>query len=77
MAIEKQNQASVLKVKVGTGTSAMGATTYTVRTVADINPALTDADLFAIGKAFGDLQIYPVGSINRVDSAALLETAGA
>ena len=48
MAIEKQNQASVLKVKVGTGTSAMGATTYTVRTVADINPALTDADLFAI-----------------------------
>ena len=73
MAATKSEATARLILKVETGQTAAGAPVYSQRSFAHINPALTDDDVLAIGNALAGLQIRPLGSVHRQDTAKLTE----
>ncbi|SHK49235.1 Protein of unknown function [Selenomonas ruminantium] len=68
----RMNPATKLQIKVITATDNSGKEQIAVRSF-NVNPALTDADLLAIGTKLGSLQSFPVSDICRQDNAALAE----
>ena len=73
MAATKNDAASKLILKVEIGKTAAGQPSYSQRTFANLNPALSDEDVLAIGSALAGLQSYPLGSVNRQDTAKIVE----
>lgn len=67
----KANETTKLVLKVETGVNAKGAAVYSQRTIGNINPALSDADMLDIGNAIAGLQSCPLGGVVRQDSANL------
>ena len=56
MAVKRMEAGTKLILQVETGVNAKGAATYSLRTFANINPELADADALQIGTALGALQ---------------------
>ena len=75
MAVKKDKPSTKLVLKVVTGTDAKGKALTAQRTLASVNPAISDDDLLAIGSKLGALQAHDVASVSRVDSASLVEEA--
>ena len=71
MAIERNEAASKIILKVAVGTGANGAVSYGQRTFTRVNPELSDEDVLALGQALGKLQMYAVSNVSRQDAAAL------
>ncbi|WP_019551978.1 DUF1659 domain-containing protein [Propionispira raffinosivorans] len=71
MAAAKKGQTSKLILKVQTGLNKAGEVTLSQRTFNNVNPALADVDLLAIGTALGALQSHTVDSVNRQDEAQI------
>ena len=71
----KNNAASRMTIKVVIGLTAQGTSKTASRTIAGINPALSDDDFYAIASALGALQSDTVDSIVRTDSADLAANA--
>ena len=69
----KNNETSKLVLKVETGVAANGSAVYSQRSFSNINPALADDDMFAIGKGLADLQESPLGEIVRQNTAVISE----
>lgn len=72
MAVVKSGESAKLIIKVQTGTNTNGDPTYAQRSISNLNPAATDADVYAVGAAIGKLQEFPVDSVNRQDTAELI-----
>ena len=72
MAVTKSEQSAKLVLAVEVGTTASGAAKYAQRSISKMNPAISDGDMFDIGEGIGTLQVYPVGSIIRQDTAVLV-----
>ncbi|GEM_PF-205553 len=75
MAVKRMEAGTKLILQVETGVNAKGAATYSLRTFANINPELADADALQIGTALGALQKHAVNSIHRQDAGKLREEA--
>ena len=75
MAAKKESQGTKLVLKVVTGTDAEGKATTSQRTFGNVNPAISDDDLLAIGAKVGGLQAHDHAAVNRIDSASLVEEA--
>ena len=75
MAAKKDTQSTKLVLKVVTGTNTDGNALTAQRSVATVNPAISDDDLLAIGSKLGALQAHDVATISRIDSASLVEEA--
>lgn len=73
MAAQKTDLATKLSISVVTGLKADGTSTTATRTVGNINPELTDADMLEIGTGLGALQEYEVEAVKRIDSAVLVD----
>ena len=71
MAVRKSSQATKVVLEVESGVKPDGSAKYSARTLSNMNPALSDEDLYGIGAGFGTLQSYPVGDIIRHDTAVL------
>lgn len=71
MAVVKAEQSAKLMIKVQTGTNTSGDPVYRQRSLANLNPALTDEEVMAIGQALGTLQAHPIEAIARQDNAIL------
>nr|WP_173813133.1 DUF1659 domain-containing protein [Dendrosporobacter quercicolus]NSL50122.1 DUF1659 domain-containing protein [Dendrosporobacter quercicolus DSM 1736] len=71
MALVKIPQKSTIAIKLQKGVTASGGAAYVTRNY-PAKPAAADQDLFDIGLALMDLQVYPVTDISRVDTAYLL-----
>ena len=67
----RRNEAATLKLKVITAVDAGGVATIKTRSVAHLNPALTDEESRLLGVAISGLQQYELDSVARVDTAEL------
>ena len=65
MAAKKDSKSTKLVLKVVTAS----------RTFGNVNPAISDDDLLAIGGKLGALQSHTLATVNRVDSASLVDEA--
>lgn len=72
MAAKKTELATKLSISVLTGQKDDGTMTTATRSVGNINPSLTDADMLDIGTDLGALQKYEVAAVKRIDSAELV-----
>lgn len=75
MATEKIEQSAKLIIKVQTGVNASGKPAYRQRVLANMNPALTDDEVLAIGQAIGGLQQHDIEAVSRQDNAVLAAKA--
>lgn len=73
MAVERISESISLKLKVETGVNANGSAKYSTRSIAHINPAASDEDVFEFGKGLAGLQACALGSITRAENAELIE----
>lgn len=73
MAAKKTELATKLSISVVTGQKADGTMITATRTVGNINPSLTDADMLDIGTDLGALQKHEVAAVKRIDSAELVD----
>lgn len=62
---------SKLILKVVTGTNTDGTDKVTQHSFKNLNPALTDDQVLAVGEKLGSLQSLPVACIARQDSSDL------
>ena len=74
MAIEAVKPDSDLIISLATGVSADGKTTYTTKTISQLNPDCTDSDAHAVGAAIAALQSHDVGAIKKRTTVTLQET---
>ena len=72
MAAKKTELATKLSILVVTGQKADGTMISATRSVGNINPSITDADMLDIGSGLGALQQYEVRAVKRIDSAELV-----
>ena len=72
MATTKSKQATKLVLAVEVGLTASGAAKYAQRSFSKLNPAISDSDMLEIGEGIGTLQVFPVGSVIRQDTAVLV-----
>lgn len=77
MAVEKQKTETALIYKLEQGTNGDGEQVYSNKTIANINPSLTETDVYTLGKAVAGLQKYPLASVSRRDTSILEDTATA
>lgn len=68
---QRSESKTKLMINVETGTKSDGTPIVKARTISNVNPALTDDDILAVGNALGQLQTNKVSSISRQDTAAL------
>lgn len=73
MAVQRNNASGKLLLKVATGTDKKGATVYSERSFAHLNPVLSDTDALEIGQKLGALQSHDVAAVSRQDNAQLVE----
>lgn len=67
MAVSPKEQTCSLSLKVATGTSQTGKTTFGTRSLSYVNPALSDDDVVVVGAGFASLQSHALGNITRTD----------
>lgn len=70
MAIKKNAECEII-IKVETGITTTGKTSYSSRSFDHINPSLTEDDILDIGQKLAGLQKNKLGSINRQDTAEI------
>lgn len=73
MAAKKTELATKLSLAVVTGQKPDGTMTTATRTVGNINPSLSDADMLDIGTDLGALQKHEVTAVKRIDTAELVD----
>ena len=73
MAALRINEEAKLTLKVATGTTAKGATTYANRNIANLNPVATDTKALEFATAYAALQSHTLGSVVRTSTAELVE----
>ena len=73
MAAEKTKQGTALQLKLETGTTAGGVTTYGTRTYSNVKPSTSDDNMLSVGTALAGLQNYTLGAVMRRDTATLVE----
>ena len=73
MAIVAKKKASALILKVENGLSPSGMTMYTNRTISDVNPEVTNENLYAAANKLAELVPNALGSIMRRDMADIVE----
>lgn len=71
MAAIRKEQTAKLAIVVVTGQDARGNLTKATRTIGNINPNLSDDDMYEIGIELAQLQTYEIMDIGRIDSAIL------
>lgn len=74
MAVTKVPGVSTLRLELQTGTSGSGNPVYRIKSLSNVKPDAADQDIYAVAAAVAQLQDYPLHSINRVDSAQLIDT---
>ena len=60
-----KDSSTTLKIRVATGISEDGKTTFADRTLSNVNPDLTDDQFYNIGTKFSNLQSLALGAIVR------------
>lgn len=73
MATAKANETAKLVINVEVGADSNGKAKYAQRSILALDPAISDDDARAIGTLYGGLQTYPVGTVVRQSTAALVE----
>lgn len=71
MATVRNDKTTSLKIVVVTGKKEDGSDKTATRTIAKINPDLTDDQVYSLAVKIGGLQEYTVNSYSRVDSGEL------
>lgn len=73
MKIQKKDESVKLMLKVQTGFNEKGKAIIASRTVQNVNPAISEEDVYEIGKAIADLQMYDLKSVSLQETANLSE----
>lgn len=73
MAVVETGKTSKLVLNVATGTSASGGTTYSNRTINNINPDATNAAVYGFGEGLASLQTHSLREIRRQNTVVLAE----
>lgn len=73
MAVTKKNASCKVALKVETGEDASGKTKYGTRTISKIDPAVTDANLYAFAGGVAGLITTPTDTVTRTDAGELIE----
>lgn len=71
MATKRTIEASSLKLGVNVGVDDYGEPVSKEKKVAAVSPAISDADALAVGNAVGELQVFAVNDVYRVDTCRL------
>lgn len=71
MAATRKEQTAKLAIVVVTGQDPRGNLTKATRTIGNINPNLSDDDMYEIGSELAGFQTQEVMAIGRIDSAIL------
>lgn len=72
MAAKREKETVKLTLKVATGTTASGGTTYSSRSVANIAPTASDTPLLNFATSYAALQAHELGSVTRTQSCELV-----
>ena len=72
MAATRKEQTSKLAIVVVTGQDPRGLLTKATRTIGNINPNLSDDDMYEIGSELAQFQTYEIMSVGRIDSTILV-----
>ena len=72
MAALRVNEESKLTLKVATGTTARGGTSYSNRNVVNISPVATDTKVLEFATGYAALQSHTLGSVVRTNTAELI-----
>ena len=75
MAIVKEKQSLKMTLRVVTGTDSEGKALTSDRSIASMNPELTDADVIALGAKYAALQPHTLAAVRRTDTADLVDEA--
>ena len=75
MAIEKSNASLKMTLRVVKGTDLNGKALTVSRSVAGLNPALSDDDFVALGAKYAALQAHELDGLRRTEAADLVEQA--
>ena len=73
MAIVTKEVSTKLLLKVENGQTPGGKTAYAQRSFADVNPAITNEDLYAVGNGIAGLQANALSAIRRQSTVTLVE----
>ena len=73
MAIITKEVSTKLLLKVENGQTPGGKTAYAQRSFADVNPAITNEDLYAVGNGIAGLQANALSAIRRQSTVTLAE----
>ena len=73
MAIVAKEASTKLLLKVENGQTAGGKTAYAQRSFAEVNPAITNEDLYAVGTGLAGLQTNALSAIRRQSTVTLAE----
>ncbi|MFC2337878.1 MAG: DUF1659 domain-containing protein [Negativicutes bacterium] len=73
MAVVTKEESTKLLLKVENGQTAGGKTAYAERSIADVNPQLTNDDLYAVGNGIAGLQTKALKAIRRQNTVTLAE----
>lgn len=73
MKIQKKNESAKLVLKVRTGFNENGKAVIASRTLQNVNPAISEEDVYEVGKAIADLQMYDLDSVSLQETANLSE----
>ena len=73
MAVVTKEESTKLLLKVENGQTAGGKTAYAERSIADVNPQLTNDDLYAVGNGIAGLQTKARKAIRRQNTVTLAE----
>lgn len=60
-----KDSSTTLKIRVATGITDEGKTTFADRTLSNVNPDLTDDQFYNIGTKFSNLQSRTLGAVIR------------
>lgn len=71
MAVQKVAKASNIAIKLQRGVSATGSPVYVTRNY-PCKPSAADQDIFDVAVALSGLQSQPVSSVQRIDTADIL-----
>lgn len=73
MAIVTKEAGTKLLIKVENGLTPGGKTAYAQRSFAEVNPAITNEDLYAVGSGIAGLQANALSAIQRQSTVTLAE----
>lgn len=68
MATKKDSETS-MRIRVATGVDGEGKTVFANRSVAYINPEISDENFCSIGASLANLQSHTLSGVIRVDTA--------